>query len=118
MRSARTRRIRQWTMRNASGHTQPCELRQRVVLNDPAAMTRAAVEGLGVTMIAVPDALPFLEHKKLVRLAPQWYADAGPISPYYASRTLIPAKTQVFVDHVVHTFANQRLAERFAGSIG
>ena len=59
---------------------------------------------------------PFRQY--FVRLAPQWYADAGPISIYYTSRTLMPAKTRVFLDFVVDAFRRQRLAERFAGSIG
>ncbi len=54
----------------------------------------------------------------LVRLVPQWYADAGSISIYYASRRQVPAKTRVFVDFVAEAFRRQRLAERFAGSIG
>jgi DNA-binding transcriptional LysR family regulator len=53
-----------------------------------------------------------------VRLVPQWYADAGPISIYYASRALMPAKTRAFVDFVVAAFRHQRLDERFAGSVG
>lgn len=118
MRSARTGRVRQWTMRNASGDTREGLLREQFVFNDPAAMTRAATLGLGVTMISVPDALPYLDKGTLVRLAPRWYADAGPISLYYASRSLIPAKTRAFVDHVVRAFADQDLARRFAGSIG
>ena len=81
-------------------------------------MCRAALLGLGVALIAVPHALPHLERGALVRLAPLWYADAGPISIYYASRTLLPAKTRVFVDFVVEAFQRERLAERFAGSIG
>jgi hypothetical protein len=40
-------------------------------------------------------ALPHLESGTLVRLAPQWYVDGGPISIYYASRTVLPAKTSV-----------------------
>jgi len=52
-----------------------------------------------------------------VRLVPQWYADGGPISIHYASRTLLPAKTQVFVDFVGEAFRRDRLAERFAGSL-
>jgi hypothetical protein len=52
------------------------------------------------------------------KLPPQWYADAGAISIYYASRKLMPAKTRVFVDFVVEAFRLKRLAERFAGSIG
>jgi len=118
MRSARTGRVRTWTMRNAAGATHAAELRPHLLFNDPAAMTRAAVLGLGVSMLAVPDALPYLERGDLIRLVPKWYADAGPISLYYASRTLLPAKTRVFVDHVTEAFRQQRLAERFAGSLG
>jgi hypothetical protein len=44
--------------------------------------------------------------------------DAGPISIYYASRTLLPLKTRAFIDFVTEGFQRQRLAERFAGSIG
>jgi len=117
MRSARTGRIRQWTVRNAAGETQAAELRHTLVLNDPAAMTRAAVLGLGVTMIAIPDALPYLERGELIRLMPKWYADAGPISLYYANRTLLPAKTRVFIDYVTEVCQRENLAKRFAGSI-
>jgi hypothetical protein len=35
-----------------------------------------------------------------------------------ASRTLLPAKTRVFVDFVAEAFRRDRLAERFAGSLG
>jgi DNA-binding transcriptional LysR family regulator len=69
-------------------------------------------------LIAVPHTLPHLESGALVRLVPQWYADAGSISIYYATRTLLPAKTRVFVEFVVEAFRRQRFAERFAGSIG
>ena len=118
MRSSRTRRIRERPMRNAAGDEMAAPLKDTIVFDDPEAMCRAAVLGLGVTLIAVAHALPHLESGALVRLVPQWYADAGPISIYYASRTLLPAKTRVFVDFVVEAFRRQRLAERFAGSIG
>jgi len=74
-------------------------------------------DGLGVTLIAVCHALPHLERGALVRLLPQWYADGGPISIYYASRTLLPAKTRAFVDFVAEAFRRDRMAERFAGSL-
>ncbi|OUL98249.1 hypothetical protein A8M77_32445 [Variovorax sp. JS1663] len=54
----------------------------------------------------------------LVRLLPGWYADAGAISLYYASRTLLPAKTRVFIDFLTEAFRRERLAQRFAGSVG
>ena len=118
MRSMRSRRIRDRIMRNAAGDEMAVPLKPTIVFDDPEAMCRAALLGLGATLIALPHALPHLERGTLVRLVPQWYADAGPISIYYASRTLIPAKTRVFVDFVVEAFRRQRLAERFAGSVG
>ncbi len=81
-------------------------------------MREAARLGLGVTMIAVADALPELERGDLIRLLPNWYADNGAISLYYASKTLMPAKTRAFVDFVAEAFKRQRLAERVAGSLG
>lgn len=118
MRSSRTGRIRDRLMRDAAGTETAVTLNETIVLDDPEAMCRAALLGLGVTLIAVPHALPHLESGALVRLVPQWYTDAGPISIYYASRTLVPAKTRVFIDFVVDAFQRKRLAERFAGSIG
>ena len=91
---------------------------QAVVVNDSGAMCQAAVLGLGVALVVVPDVLAHLRSRALVRLLPKWYADIGAISLYYANRTLLPAKTRAFVDHVTETFRRDRLAERFAGSIG
>jgi len=117
MRSDRTGRVRQWTMRNAAGDEMPALVTERVVVNDPGAMCQAAVLGLGVALLAVPDALPRLDDGALLRLAPKWYADAGAISLYYASRELLPAKTRVFIDHLAEAFRREGLAQRFAGSI-
>jgi DNA-binding transcriptional LysR family regulator len=117
-RSSRTGRIRERLMRDVAGTEIPVTLKETVVLDDPEATCRAALMGLGVTLIAVAHALPHLERGTLVRLLPQWYADGGPISIYYANRTLLPAKTRVFVDFVVDAFRRDRLAERFAGSLG
>jgi DNA-binding transcriptional LysR family regulator len=118
MRSVGTGRVRRWTMRDAHGTELAAELPESIVFNDPTAMVRAAMLGLGVTPVAVPDALEHLESGALIRLVPRWYADAGPISVYYAGRTLLPAKTRAFVDFVTEAFRRQRLAERFAGSLG
>lgn len=118
MRSLQTGRIRRWTMRDAAGREMPAVLKDTVIVNDPAAMREAALLGLGVTMLAMPDVLPALEAGTLVRLVPRWYADAGAISIYYASRTLLPRKTRLFIDWIANAFEQQRLPERFAGSLG
>ncbi|WP_026617765.1 LysR family transcriptional regulator [Ensifer aridi] len=118
MRSARTGRVRHWTMRNAAGEEMGAAPKETIVVNDPAAMREAAVLGLGVTLLAVPDARRHLDSGALVRLAPKWYAEAGPISIYFANRILLPARTRVFVDFIADHFKRNRLAERFAGSRG
>jgi DNA-binding transcriptional LysR family regulator len=116
-RSSLTGRTGERVMRNAAGTEIPVQLRETIVFDDPEATCRGALLGLGVTLIAVCHALPHLERGALVRLVPQWYIDGGPISIYYASRTLLPSKTRVFVDFVVQAFKRDRLAERFAGSL-
>jgi DNA-binding transcriptional LysR family regulator len=78
-------------------------------------MREAARLGLGVTLLAMPEVLPDLEDGRLIRLLPDWYADAGAISAYYASRSLLPAKTRAFIDWIDAAFRERRLPERFAG---
>ncbi|QOL79662.1 LysR family transcriptional regulator [Pseudooceanicola spongiae] len=118
MRSLQSGRIRHWTMRDAAGAQTPAPLKEAFVFNDPAAMRRSALLGLGVAMLVVADVIEDLESGALIRLVPKWYADAGPISIYFASRTLLPGKTRAFVDFIADAFKQGRLAERFAGSLG
>ncbi|WP_342246560.1 LysR family transcriptional regulator [Pseudomonas sp. OTU5201] len=118
MRSSRTGRMRHWTLRDAGGSEVAAPLAETLMLNDPAAMREAALLGLGVALLAVPDVLPWLERGQLVRLLPQWYADAGTIALYYPSRSLLPAKTRAFIDFLTEHFQRERLDRRFAGSLG
>lgn len=117
LRSSRTGRVHHRTMRNPAGEEMPAQLSETIMVNDPAAMREAAILGLGVALLVVSDVLSSIERGQLVRLLPRWYADAGAISIYYATRALLPAKTRAFVDFVVEAFERERLAERFAGSI-
>ncbi|MGY2187446.1 HTH-type transcriptional regulator DmlR [compost metagenome] len=107
MRGSRTGRIRQWLMRDGAGNEVPASMNESIVLNDPAAMREAAVLGLGVTLLVLSDVQPNIQRGELVRLLPDWQADAGAISLYYPSRTLMPAKTRVFIDFVVKAFQTQ-----------
>lgn len=104
MRGIRTGRIRQWVMRDGAGQEASATLNENIVLNDPAAMREAALLGLGVTLLVLPDVVTQIQRGELVRLLPDWDADAGPISLYYPSRTLMPAKTRVFIDFVMEAF--------------
>ena len=116
MRSLHTGRIRHWMLRNANGIEIAGTLTETIVVNDPAAMRETARLGLGVSLIALFDVLPELERGDLIRLLPDWYADAGSISLYYASRRLISAKMRVFVEFVVNAFRSQRLDVTFSAN--
>jgi DNA-binding transcriptional LysR family regulator len=109
MRLLHTGRIRHWMLRNVNGIEMAGTLNESIVVNEPAAMREAARLGLGVSLIALFDVLRDLQRGDLIRLLPDWYADAGAVSLYYASRTLIAAKTRVFVDFVVNAFKSGRL---------
>ncbi|WP_322094950.1 LysR family transcriptional regulator [Paraburkholderia bannensis] len=117
MRSSRTGRVQQRTMRDTAGNEMLPQLRETIVLNDPAAMREAAILGLGVALLAVSDVRPSIERGELTRVLPRWYVDAGSISIYYATRALLPAKTRVFIDFVAGAFERERFAEKFAANI-
>jgi DNA-binding transcriptional LysR family regulator len=79
-------------------------------------MCRAAMLGMGVALVPMPFALPALQSGALLRLLPGWYDDAGPLSLYYPSKKLLPAKTRVFVDFVVEQFRAREFAQRVHGA--
>jgi len=103
-RSSPTGRVRPWTLRSrrAAEQTVPC--RPRLIFSDPEAIAQAARLGLGVALLPMPFAFASIQSGELVRLLPGWYSDAGPLSLYYPSRRMLPAKTRVFVDFVLERF--------------
>jgi DNA-binding transcriptional LysR family regulator len=112
-RSSPTGRVRPWTLRSRRSAEQPVPCRPRLIFSDPEAIAQAARLGLGVALLPMPFAFAPIASGELVRLLPGWYSDAGPLSLYYPSRKLLPAKTRVFVDFVMERF---RLAD-FAGLV-
>lgn len=113
-RSLATGRLQPWTLKNKAGHELVANVRPVAVLDDPEAMTSAAARGFGVALLPLPHALPYLDSGQLVRLLPDWYAETRPLTIYYSSRKLVPAKTRVFVDHVVERFRASGHVARFS----
>lgn len=103
-RSSPTGRVRPWTLRPRRGAEQPVPCRPRLIFSDPEAIAQAARLGLGVALVPMPFAFAHIESGELVRLLPGWYSDAGPLSLYYPTRRMLPAKTRVFADFVVERF--------------
>ena len=76
-------------------------------------MARAASTGMGIALLPMPHALPLLESGALVRVLRDWYAESRPLSIYYTSRKLVPAKVRVFVDYILQEFHASGQAARF-----
>jgi len=114
-RSSSTGRLRLVNLRNQIGEQAMAEPRTRMIFDDPEAMAHAAMQGLGVALLPMPHAAPWLESGALVRVLPGWCADNGPIALYYPNRKLLPPKARVFIDFIVDAFQNKGLARRFDG---
>lgn len=105
-------RLSPWILKNQAGEEMVASVRPVMVLDDPEAIA-AAANDMGIVMLPLPHALPLLERGTLARVLPEWHADALPLSIYYTSRKLVPAKVRVFVDYIVDEFRASGHALRF-----
>jgi len=112
-RSMATGRLLPWALKSGQGEELIASVRPVMVLDDPEAMARAAATGMGIAMLPLPHALPLLQSGALVRVLRQWYAETRPLSLYYTSRKLVPAKVRVFVDFIAQEFQASGQAARF-----
>lgn len=115
-RSLGSGRLVAWTLRDETGKEMVAEIRPVAVFDDPEAIARAAACNIGIAMLPLPHAAPMLDSGELVRVLPDWYAETRPLSVYYSSRKLLPAKTRVFVDYIVEAFRSSGNAQRFSGA--
>lgn len=113
IRSPQTGRVRSWPLTSRWQEQSPLNLRQRMTMSDSEAACAAAEQGLGVALVSMPFAVPYLQRGSLRRVLPDWYVDDGNISLYYAQHRLLPGKTRVFVDFLMEQFVVQGLAGRF-----
>ncbi|MBD9679364.1 LysR family transcriptional regulator [Pseudomonas sp. PDM18] len=114
IRSPQTGRVRPWPLTNRQQAQAPIALKERMTFSDPEAACVAALMDLGVTLVSMQHAVPYLDSGRLVRVLPEWYVNAGNTALYYAAQKLLPAKTRVFVDYVIEHFRNQGLEQRFS----
>jgi len=112
-RSATTGRIKISTLQHPGGAQAAAIFRPRVIFDDPDAMAQAAVQGLGIVLLPTAHAARWLKSGALVRVLPDWHADAGPVSLYYPSKKMLAPKTRAFVDHVVEHFRRDDVIAHF-----
>lgn len=113
IRSPQTGRVRSWPLTSRWQVQQPLLLRQAMTMSDSDAACAVAEQGLGIALVSLPFAVPYLQAGRLQRVLPDWYVDDGHISLYFAEHKLLPGKTRAFVDFIVEQFAEQGLAGRF-----
>lgn len=114
IRSPQTGRIRSWPLSHRSHEQSPLRMTVRMTLSDSEAACRAASQGLGVALVSMPFALPYLRSGALQRVLPEWYVEDGNISIYYSGHKLLPGKTRAFVDFIIEQFAEQQWARHFS----
>jgi len=114
IRSPQTGRIRSWQLTSRHHEHRPLVLKPRMTMSDSEAACCASAQGLGIALVSMPMAVPFLDSGELVRVLPDWYVDDGNISLYYAEHKLLPGKTRAFVDFIIEQFAERRLGQRFS----
>lgn len=114
IRSPQTGRVRSWQLTGRHGEHGPLNLKARMTMSDSQAACVAADQALGIALVSMPFAVPWLASGKLVRVLPDWYVDDGNISLYYAEHKLLPGKTRAFVDFIIEQFAEQKLGQAFS----
>ena len=114
IRSPQTGRVRSWQLTSREREQRPLVLKPRMTLSDSQAACCASAQGLGIALVSMPMALPFLDSGEVVRVLPDWYVDDGNISLYYAEHKLLPGKTRAFVDFIIEQFVMKGLAQRFS----
>ncbi|MDU8362393.1 LysR family transcriptional regulator [Pseudomonas syringae group sp. J309-1] len=114
IRSPQTGRIRSWPLTSRDHQYSPLDLKPRMTMSDSEAACSAAEQGLGIALVSMPFAVPYLRNGQLLRVLPDWYVDDGNISLYYTEHKLLPGKTRAFVDFVLEQFALQGLPAAFS----
>lgn len=114
IRSPQTGRVRSWQLTHREREHSPLVLKAAMTMSDSEAACCASAQGLGIALVSMPMAVPFLDSGAVVRVLPDWYVDDGNISIYYAEHKLLPGKTRAFVDFVIEQFAEHRLGRRFS----
>jgi DNA-binding transcriptional LysR family regulator len=81
------------------------QLPARLAVNDPQALLRACVDGLGIAQLPLPMVLAALRSGALQVVLPQHSPDGLQIYLYYPSRKHVPARVRAFVDFIIEGLA-------------
>ncbi|WP_244629715.1 LysR family transcriptional regulator [Martelella limonii] len=95
-----------WTL-SGPGRTARIEVDGPLQTNETLILARAALEGLGVVMLPVFAARPYIASGELVHVLPEWEPLALSLYAIYASRRHLPAATRAFIDFIAEKIAHE-----------
>jgi DNA-binding transcriptional LysR family regulator len=75
--------------------------RARLMVNDYAVMTEAALSGLGIALLPEVRVAEAIADGRLVRVLPKWSAPEVPLHAVYPSTRHLAPKVRAFLDHLV-----------------
>lgn len=98
--NGRVRAWRMWCVAGAS-HAREISVNPVIAANHTDTLLRAALDGAGITSVAMDTVVPHLTRGELVRVLSPWIT--GRLIMYAAlpSRKFIPQRTRVFLDYLV-----------------
>lgn len=96
-RFATTGQVERWEFEK-DGERIDITLHPRLILNDSAALTQAALDGIGISYMINGYIERFLEDGRLVRILADWSPPLSGLTLYYPDRRRVPAKLRALID--------------------
>ncbi len=94
----------EWTVRGTQGD-ETIVMKGVFCSNNGEVLAEAAMQGLGITLLPDFIVADALADGRLVRILEGWERSPLTLSVLYPSRQHVPAKTRLFIDHMVEHFA-------------
>jgi DNA-binding transcriptional LysR family regulator len=102
------RRDHQWQLERADGRTAAVVHHPRLVTDDMAALSEAAMAGVGVVQLPTMAVWQHIEAGRLVHMLPEWRPRAGIIHAVFPSRRGLLPSVRAFLDFLARECAAQR----------
>ncbi|RVU31008.1 MULTISPECIES: LysR family transcriptional regulator [Neptunomonas] len=106
-RSSTTGRKKTWNFR-VDGELLQIEPEGNLIVNNLSAAVKAVEMGVGIAAVSIGHAKNYIEQGCFYRILREYEADPIPVMIYYSSRNYLPAKTRLFIDHMLDHFHDER----------
>ncbi|NHI00219.1 MULTISPECIES: LysR family transcriptional regulator [Oceanimonas] len=109
-RSSTTGRKKTWDFR-VNGEVIHREPQGNLTVNSLSAAIKAVEMGVGIAAVGIGHAQTCIEQGCFRRVLREYEADPIQVKIYYSSRNYLPAKTRLFIDHMMEHVHDERTAD-------